>query len=163
LEVVKALFNHNCVFQEVHENCKAAVVKFLGFSEPKSFLSGSVVRKLTLAFSSYAEIMDIDFSDSGVSSLIGKDVLRLFQATLGVPILDVKYPKASHLGYLAHTQSVVKGEEGVSSMVGCTMGDIVPVDVSNRNRVTGLPLGHIGGWTLSLPDEDAVFYETASD
>jgi len=163
LDVVNNLFTRAIVFDVVNENCKAAVLKFLGLSEPKSFSSGAVVRKLAVVFSSFEDVLGLDFSDSGLSSLLGKDVLRIFQATCGVPILDIKYSKASHLGYLTHVQRVIRGEIGVCDPVGCTSGDVVPVDVSGQNSVVKLIPGPVGVWTLSLPDENSLFYETASD
>jgi hypothetical protein len=140
-----------------------AVWKFLGLSEHKNFQSGSVLRKLSLVFSSFDEVLDMDFSDNGASCPLSKDVLRIFQAIVGIPILDMRLPKASHLGYLAHAQMVVRGVGDSGGMVGCTMGDIVPVDVSGLNTVVNLCPGSSGGWALSLPDEDSAFYGTASD
>ena len=163
LEVVRNLFYRKITFDLVNENCKAAVWKFLGLSEHKNFQSGSVLRKLSLVFTSYEDVLAIDFSDSSVSCPLSKDVLRIFQAILGIPLLDLKLPKASHLGYLAHTQMVVRGAIGPNGMVGCTIGDIVPVDVSGLTTGVNLSLESSGGWTLSLPDEDSAFYGTASD
>jgi len=57
-----------------------------------------------------------------------------------------------HLVVLAKTQGASNGEKGVSSMVGCTIGDIVPVDVSGQSRDIDLPVGQVG-WTLSLREE----------
>ena len=151
LDVVKNLFSHSITFDAVHDNCKVAVMKFLGFSEPKSLKSGSVVRKLALAFSSFEEVLDFNFSDSIISSSLGKDVLRIFQATLGVPILDSRYPKAAHLGYLEHSQGVVKGEVGTGGLAGCTMGGYTPLDVSDPKAGARLPREPSCGWTLSSP------------
>jgi len=163
LEVVRNLFSRNIVFNVVHEHCKVAVLKFLGLYEPKNFQSGCVVRKLVLVFSSFVEVMEFDFSDSSVSSSFGKDVLRVFQAILGIPILDSRFQKASHLGYLAHAQMVIRGAVRSSELVGCTTGDSVPVDVSGWNTGGENPPRPGGGWTLSIPDEDSTFYGTASD
>lgn len=163
LELVGRLFSHDIVFDEVLDTCKGAVMRFLGFPEPKNFHSGSVVRKLALAFSSFEEVLEFNFSDSVVSSPIGKDVLRIFQATVGIPILDSRYPKAAHLGYLAHALQVVKGEIGTSGLAGCTMGGFAPLDVSDQNAGAKLPFGTFGGWTLCLSHEDSGFYGTASD
>ena len=163
LEIVRNLFTHAITFDVVHDSCKGAVMRFLGLSEPKNFQSGSVVRKLASAFSSFEEVLEIDFSDNVISSSLGKDVLRIFQAILGVPILDLRFPKAAHLGYLAHSQGVVKGEVGTGGRAGCTMGGYTPLDVSDPKAGTQLPHGTFGGWTLSLPHEDSGFYGTASD
>lgn len=157
------LFSNEIAFSEVHDYCKGAVMRFLGFPEPKNFHSGSVVRKLALAFSSFETVLGLQFSDSVVSASIGKDVLRIFQATMGIPILDSRYPKAAHLGYLAHAQQVVKGDIGTSGLVGCTLGGYSPLDVSDLNASATPPRGTCGGWTLRLPHEDSGFYGMASD
>jgi len=57
-----------------------------------------------------------------------------------------------HLVDLAKTQVASIGEKGVSSMVGCTIGDIVPIDVSGQSRDIDLSVGQVGR-TLSLPEE----------
>ena len=163
LEVVRNLFCRHNTFAAVNDNCKGAVMRFLGFSEPKNLQFGSVVRKMTLAFSSFEEVLDFDFSDNSSASLLGKDVLRIFQAILGIPILDSKFPKSSHLGYLAHSQRVFQGEDGVGGQVGCTMGGIAPVDVSSLKTVAQFPCELIAEWTLRLPHEDSFFYGTASN
>jgi len=38
-------------------------------------------------------------------------------------------------------------------MVGCTIGDIVPIDVSGQSRDIDLPVRQVG-WTLSLREEE---------
>ena len=164
LDIVKNLFDHNTTFADLHDDCKVAVFRFLGLSEPKNFQSGSVVRKFTLALSSFEEVLELDFSDSVLSSSLGKDVLRIFQATLGIPILDTKYPKASHLGYLTHSQRVFTKNIVTSGPVGCTIiGGVTPLDVSSLNTVAKVRGGTPGGWVLSLPHEDSSFYGMASD
>jgi len=57
-------------------------------------------------------------------------------------------------GDLAKTQGANIGEKDVSSMVGCTIGDFVPIDVSGQSRDIDLPDGQVG-WTRSLPEEGA--------
>lgn len=163
LEVVKNLFTQQIRFSEVNSSCQSAVLKFLGLSEPKNLYSTSNIRKLEIAFSSFQSIMKMNFAESEVSSFLGKDVLRLFQATLGITILDIKVPKADHLGYLSHAQRVIRREVDVGEAGWHGMGDGVPIDVTNRIAGIDFPPGLVRGWALSLPDEDSDFYRTVSD
>ena len=56
-------------------------------------------------------------------------------------------------GDLAKAQGAIHGEKGVTSMVGCTIGDIVPIDVSGQSRDIDLPVRQVG-WTLGLREEE---------
>jgi hypothetical protein len=56
-------------------------------------------------------------------------------------------------GDVAKAQGAINGEKGVSSMGGCTTGDIVPVDVSGQSRDIDLPVRQVG-WTLGLREEE---------
>lgn len=105
----------------------------------------------------------MNFVDDGISSCLGKDVLRLFQASLGIAILDVKMPKATHLGYLAHAQRVIRGDNDSGENGRFRMGDSIPIEATSRTTsVIALP-APIGGWTLTFPDEDDEFFMTASN
>jgi len=43
------------------------------------------------------------------------------------------------------------------------VGDSIPTEATNQNLgVNNLPES-VGGWTLTLPNEDAIFYTTASN
>jgi len=101
LDVVKDLFFRNISFPDVNVECQQSVLKLLGFSENKN-LRFWVLKILAVAFSSFDDIMKLNLSDSGVSSFLGKDVLRIFQLSLGIAILKGKVSKATHLVYLAH-------------------------------------------------------------
>jgi len=50
----------------------------------------------------------------------------------------------------AHTMNE---EKSASSMIGCSTGNFVLVDVSGQNRAIDLPVGQVG-WRLSLLEED---------
>jgi len=77
--IVGKLFSNEIFFSEVHDYCKGAVMRFLGFPEPKNFHSGSVVRKLALAFSSFETVLEFKFSVSVVSSSISNCFFKEFE------------------------------------------------------------------------------------
>lgn len=132
LEIVRSLFARETTFSQYDGYCQAGILKFLGLSEHKNLLSEAATKKLAMVFSSYEEVLDMNFSDSEFSAACGKDVLRIFQAILGISLLDVRIPKASHLGYLTQAQRVIRGEGITDSPGRSRVGDSVPIEATNQ-------------------------------
>jgi len=78
-----------------------------------------------------------------------QDLLNVQESTSNTqPGTTIQF--AGYHGDYATTQGASIGEKDVSSMVGCTIGDIVPIDVSGQNRNNDLSVGQ-GVEALSLP------------
>ena len=163
LEMVYDLFSQRLSFHKVSLEYQVAISRFLGLSEPKSFLSEAAVKKFSLVFSSFDAVMTMDFLDVAASSTFGKDVLRIFQAILGIAVQDAKGSKSAHLCYLAHAQRVIRKEVGAVALGWRSLGDRVPTSSSNQINGVNFPPGLVGSWVLILPEENSIFYAAASD
>ena len=162
LEIVRGLFAKQSTIMDVDLRCQGPLLRFLGFSGLKNVHSEAAIKKFTLAFSSYDEIMSMQFSNGDLAAVWGKDVLRLFQATLGINLLDAKVPKVTHLGYLAYAQRVIRGEDFTDQLGGSRVGDNFPIEATNQVAGDVNHSRSVVGWTLYVPEAGANFYRVAS-